>query len=144
METFSRISPNQELFFKNPALSLFYLYSPLSSCKKSEKSFEPFLRKLRHQPTNYQQHRSYRASLTPVQQIKNSNGILDYCLRIKLFWSSSSFPMLLCTSRSLNCYCCNIFFCLQKSEGKYCKQILEINKDRFFWEMSQGWFFAIF
>ena len=37
---------------KNPALSLFYLYSPLTSCKKSEKSSEPFLRKLHYQPTN--------------------------------------------------------------------------------------------
>ena len=36
--------------------------------QKSEKSLEPFLRKLRYQPTNqptnyYQQHRSYRTSL---------------------------------------------------------------------------------
>ena len=61
-------------FFKNLALSLFYLYSPLTSCKKSEKSLEPLLRKLHYQPTNqatnyYQQHRSYRSSLTPVQKI---------------------------------------------------------------------------
>ena len=48
--------------------------------EKSEKSFEPFLRKLRYQPTNqlskqptnqptnyYQQHRSYGTSLTPIQ-----------------------------------------------------------------------------
>ena len=60
----------KNFFFKNPALSLFYLYSPLTLCKISEKSFEPFLRKLRHQPTKqptsyYQQHRSYRTS--PVQ-----------------------------------------------------------------------------
>ena len=41
-----------KFFFKNPALSLFYLYSSLTSCKKSEKSLEPFLRKLRYQPTN--------------------------------------------------------------------------------------------
>ena len=43
----------------------------------SEKSLEPFLRKLRYQPTkqpnkqptnNYQQQRSYRTSLTPVQK----------------------------------------------------------------------------
>ena len=39
----------------------------------SEKSLEPFLRKLRYQPTKqptsyYQQHRSYRTSLTPVQK----------------------------------------------------------------------------
>ena len=36
---------------KNPALSSFYLYSPLTSRKKLEKSLEPFLRKLRYQPT---------------------------------------------------------------------------------------------
>ena len=64
METFSRISPNQELFFKKPALWLFCLYSPLTSCEKSQKSLQPLLRKLRYQPTNqptnyYQQHRSY-------------------------------------------------------------------------------------
>ena len=39
-------------FFKNSALWLFYLYSPLTSCKKSEKFLLPFLRKLRYQPTN--------------------------------------------------------------------------------------------
>ena len=37
--------------------------------QKSEKSLEPFLRKLRYQPTNYQQHRSYRTSLTPFQKL---------------------------------------------------------------------------
>ena len=31
---------------------LFYLYSPLTSCKKSEKSLKPFLRKLRYIPNN--------------------------------------------------------------------------------------------
>ena len=47
-------------FFKNQALSFFYLYSPLTSCKKSGKSIESFLRKLRYQLTNYLQHQSYR------------------------------------------------------------------------------------
>ena len=65
-------------FFKIPAQSLFYLYSPLTSGKKSEKSLEPFLRKLRYQSTNqpvnqptnyYQQHRSYRTSQMPVQKM---------------------------------------------------------------------------
>ena len=42
--------------------------------QKSEKSLEPFLRKLRYQPTNqptnyYQQHRFYRTWLTPVQKV---------------------------------------------------------------------------
>ena len=39
------------IFFKNPALSIFYIYSPLTSCKKSEKSLQPFLRKLRYKPS---------------------------------------------------------------------------------------------
>ena len=37
LETFLRISPNQE-FFSKIWLSLFYLYSPLFQCKKPEKS----------------------------------------------------------------------------------------------------------
>ena len=71
-----------KIFFKkNLALWLFYLYSPLTSCKKSEKCLEPFLRKLRYQPTNqptsyYQQHQFYRTWLTPVQQ-----KIVKNCLR---------------------------------------------------------------
>ena len=54
--------------------SVTFFNSPLTSCKKSEKSLEPFLRKLRYQQTNqptnyYQQHRFYRIEifwLTPV------------------------------------------------------------------------------
>ena len=48
---FRKIS-NSVIFFKYLALSLFYLYSPLTSCKISQKSFELFLRKLHYQPTN--------------------------------------------------------------------------------------------
>ena len=40
------------ILFKTPAQSLFHLYTPLTSCKKSEKLLEPFLRKLRYQPIN--------------------------------------------------------------------------------------------
>ena len=40
------------ILFKNPVLTLLYLHSPLTSCKISEKSLEPFLRKQRYQPTN--------------------------------------------------------------------------------------------
>ena len=40
------------IFFKNPALLLFYFYSPLPSCKKSEKLLKPFVRKLHYQPAN--------------------------------------------------------------------------------------------
>ena len=36
-------------FSKNPAVSLFLLYCPLTSCKKSEKSQEPFPRKTGYQ-----------------------------------------------------------------------------------------------
>ena len=52
LEVFSKISLNQEIFFNNQALWIFYLYNPLTSCKKSEKSLKPFLRKLLYQPTN--------------------------------------------------------------------------------------------
>ena len=45
-------SSKSRICFKNPVLLLFYLYSPLTSCKKSKKSLESFLRKLRYQPTN--------------------------------------------------------------------------------------------
>ena len=41
-----------KFFSKIVPLWLFYLYSPLTSCKKSEKSLEPFLRSLHYQPTN--------------------------------------------------------------------------------------------
>ena len=41
-----------KIFFKNLALWIFYLYSPLTSYRKSEKSLKPFLRKLRYQPSN--------------------------------------------------------------------------------------------
>ena len=73
LETFSWISPIQDFFSKIQA-SLFYLYSLLTSCEKSEKSLEPFLRKLCYQPTNYyQQQSSYRTSLTLVQK-KHENS----------------------------------------------------------------------
>ena len=64
--------------------SPFYLYSPLTSCKKLEKSLEPFLRKLCYQPTNYYQHRSYKISLTPVQKTKKVLKVLK-CLRTLFF-----------------------------------------------------------
>ena len=41
-----------ENFFQKSGSVTFYLYSPLTSCKKWEKSLEPFLRKLRYKPTN--------------------------------------------------------------------------------------------
>ena len=63
---FANISKSR-IFFKNPALWFFFLYSPLTSCKKSQKPLEPFLRNLRYQPTNYyQQQRFYRTWLAPV------------------------------------------------------------------------------
>ena len=37
---------DNENFFKNPALSLFSTYQPLTSCKISKNSNEPILRKL--------------------------------------------------------------------------------------------------
>ena len=66
-------------FFQKSGSVTFYLYSLLTSCKKSEKLLQPLLRKLRYQPTNqptnlptnyYQQHRFYRTWLTRVQKSK--------------------------------------------------------------------------
>ena len=39
-------------FSENPALSLSFLYRPLTLCKKSERSLEPFLRKTGNQSIN--------------------------------------------------------------------------------------------
>ena len=71
LDTFSRISPNQDFFFqKSSSVTFLPLQSPNFMQKKLEKSLEPFLRKLCYQLTNYyQQHRSYRTSLTPVQKL---------------------------------------------------------------------------
>ena len=55
-------------FFQKSGSFTFLPLQSLTSCKKSEKFLESFLRKLRYQPTNYQQHRSYRTSTTPVQK----------------------------------------------------------------------------
>ena len=58
-------------FFQKSSPVTFLSLQSLTSCKKSEKSLELFLRKLRYQPTNYyHQHRSYRTSLEPVQKVK--------------------------------------------------------------------------
>ena len=72
---FSWICPNQEFFPKIRLCDFSTFNSPLASCKKSEKSFKSFLRKLRYQPTNqptiyYQQHQFYRTWLKSVQQDK--------------------------------------------------------------------------
>ena len=55
-----------KIFFKNPTQLLFYLYSLLTSCKKSEKSLEPFLGKLHYQPTN--QPTNQKLPTTPILQ----------------------------------------------------------------------------
>ena len=43
---FLPIFEKMRIFPKNPAPSLFYIYGPLTSCKKIEKTNEPILRKL--------------------------------------------------------------------------------------------------
>ena len=51
LDTFSRISPNQDFFFqKSSSVTFLPLQSPNFMQKKLEKSLEPFLRKLL--PTN--------------------------------------------------------------------------------------------
>ena len=77
LDTFSRISPNQD-FFKKNRLWLFYLYSPLTSCKKSEKSLEPFLRKLRYKPTNQPIITNNTYLIGP--RWRQSNKVLPYLL----------------------------------------------------------------
>ena len=39
--------PKFEIFLKNPAVLPNLLFGPLTSCKKAEKSLEPFLRTLK-------------------------------------------------------------------------------------------------
>ena len=85
LETFLQISPNQEFFFKNPALWLFYLCSPLTSCKKIRKIPGAISKKIElptNQPINYQQHWFYRTWLMPVQQNKVLNDIVldEFCV----------------------------------------------------------------
>ena len=41
------------IFPKNPALSLFYFYGPLTSCKISEKTNEPIMRKVCYRRTSW-------------------------------------------------------------------------------------------
>ena len=47
-EPFLPIFEKMRIFPKNPALSLFYVYGSLTSCKKLEKINEPILGTLRH------------------------------------------------------------------------------------------------
>ena len=55
------------IFFENRASSLFCIYECLTSCKKSEKSLEPFPRKMEtDQPTN-------RPTLSPTGSTKVEN-----------------------------------------------------------------------
>ena len=71
-------------FQKSGSVTFLPLYSP-NFMQKLEKSLEPFLRKLCYQPTNYyQQHRSYKISLTPVQKTKKVLKVLK-CLRTLFF-----------------------------------------------------------
>ena len=49
---FLPIFENMRIFPKNPALSLFYIYGPLTSCKKLEKTNEPILRTVNHRHTD--------------------------------------------------------------------------------------------
>ena len=53
-------------FFKNPAPSLFKLGNFLSSCKKSEKSNEPILRKAPDERTDTDQFMAVDTKLLPI------------------------------------------------------------------------------
>ena len=49
---FSPIFQKMRIFLKNPALSLLCLYGPLTSCKISEKTDEPIMRKVCYRRTD--------------------------------------------------------------------------------------------
>ena len=49
---FLPIFEKMRIFPKNPALSLFYVYGPLTSCNKLEKTNEPILRTVHHRQTD--------------------------------------------------------------------------------------------
>ena len=51
---FLPIFGKMRIFLKNRAPSLFYIYGPLTSCKKLKKTNEPILRTLRHRMTDRQ------------------------------------------------------------------------------------------
>ena len=82
---FANISKSR-ILVKNPALSPFYLYSSLTSCRKSEKSLEPLLRKLRYQPTNQPTNQpiiTNRTGLIGPGWRRSNNKILKQNHRIK-------------------------------------------------------------
>ena len=69
-------------FFQKSDSVTFLPLQSFNLMKKSEKSLESFLRKLRYQPTEYyQQHWSYRTSLTSVEKEKYWQNQLR-----KAFW----------------------------------------------------------
>ena len=53
----------KRVFFKNLAPSLFFPYHPLTSCKKSEKTNEPILRKVCDEQTDTQTSHEVNISL---------------------------------------------------------------------------------
>ena len=78
-------------FFKN----LFYLYSPITSCKKSEKFLEPFLRKLRYQPTN--QPTNQLLPTTPILLALADAGLINVQFTRQIFCVlKKSFRELIC------------------------------------------------
>ena len=75
LETFSRIPPNQELFSKIRLCHFSTFIVPLLHAKNQKNHWSRFWENcVTNQPTNhYQQHRFYKTSLTPVQQIIRAN-----------------------------------------------------------------------
>ena len=88
-ETFSRISLNQE-FFSKICLCDFSTFTVPTSSKKSEKSLESFLRKLRYQPTNQP---TNQKTNQPTKQPTNqtTNQPTNYCQQRRFYgtWLTS-------------------------------------------------------
>ena len=86
------------IFPKNRAMSLFYVYKPLTSYKKSEKTNEPIPRKLRHGRTHGREFigpcRKAGSKKKNIKTLKNYTslqddriGICKICIYAKSFYS---------------------------------------------------------
>ena len=68
-------------FPKNPALSLFYVYGPLTSCKKIEKTNESILRTLHHWRTE-DTFLSFFGPVCPKSRKQEFSQIWDFCRKL--------------------------------------------------------------
>ena len=67
----------RDFFFKNRAPSVFIIYGPLTSCKKSEKSNKPILRKLTNERTNGRTDRGHFLGPLNFVRVQNQKKIMS-------------------------------------------------------------------